>query len=113
MGDSLFIEELDGVNELLDKCAADFRCETAFFGDEVKEFSFCELKNNDCSFFKLEMFEFDISIRTRIHNADKVLELKFFKKLNFPLEGLFLIDSFGVDLDSIELISFTSEIDTK
>lgn len=111
--DSLFIEELDGIDELLDQCATDFRCETAFFRDEVKEFSFCELENNDCSIFKLEVFEFDISSGIRVYNADEILELKFFKKLNFSLKGLFLIDSLGVDLDSIELISFTSKIDTK
>jgi hypothetical protein len=110
---SLFIEELDSVNQLLDECAADLRGETAFFGDEVKEFSLCELKNDYCSFLRLKIFQLDISSWTWVHDADEVFELEFFKKLNFPLEGLFFIDALGVDLDSIELISFTSKIDAK
>lgn len=69
---------LDGSYELLGIGAADFRAEGSLLGEEIKEFSsFCEFKDDDCSFFLGFVADLDLGLKSAIDDVDEVWEVEF------------------------------------
>lgn len=113
VGNALVIQESNGIDELPEQGAADFRWESTFLGNKVEKLSFCVLQDDDGSLLNGLGSELDVTVEFGLDDAHEILEFEFFKELNFPFEALLFVKANAINFNGINFIGFATQINTE